>query len=151
MKKKEIIKVFLMLPFVSCIVGCSSLKPKETGLKDGQLRPCPPAPKCVSTYYKKGVHAITPLKYTGTKDEAYEKIIRIINSIKKSKIVVSDPDYIHAQVEVTVFKWIDDVEFLFSRDEKVIDFSSSASAPVGFWDWGENRRRAENIKKMFAE
>lgn len=130
-------------------IGCASFAPKEVGLVDGRLRPCPPAPKCVSSYYNHGIHHIDPLRYTGTYDEAYRRLIAIIGQIDRSKIVTRDANYIHAQFSVTALNWIDNTEFLFDDGAKTIHFSSTPAAPIGFWDWGENRRRAVLIKTLF--
>lgn len=135
------------------LAGCSpsAFKPKQTGLVNGKLRDCPPAPKCVSSYYNKGIHHIDPLTYTGSKQDAYNALIEVINQIERSKVVAASTDYIHAQFTVTIFDWVDDTEFLFDKDKKLIHFSSSASAPIGWWDWGENRRRATLIKLLFND
>lgn len=143
--------LYCLLVLLIPMTGCSSFEPKPTGLIDGELQPCPPAPKCVSSYYTKGIHHIEPIRYTGTKEEAYNKIISIINGIEKSRIITSDPNYIHAEFEITIFKWTDNTEFLFDDTEKIIHYSSSPSAKIGFWDWGENKRRALYIKNHFNE
>lgn len=130
--------------------GCASFKPRELGIQNGKLRPCPPAPKCVSSYYTKGIHHIAPLTYTGNKEEAYSRLIKILQSFDRSAIITHEPDYIHAQFTVTPLNWIDDAEFLFHKTDKTIHYASSPAAKIGFWDWGENRRRAEKIRKLFA-
>ncbi len=127
------------------------MKPKEVGLLNGKLRPCPPAPKCVSSYYAKGIHHIEPLKYSGPKENAYNKILSIINSIEKSKIVKQEENYIYAQFELSRFKWIDNMEFLFDDENKIIHYSSTPSAKIGFWDWGANKRRANIIQQQFEK
>ncbi len=146
-------KLFNQILFMMIIVvitsGCSSFRPKAVGLKDGRLQPCPPAPKCVSSYYAKGIHHVKPLRYRDSRAEAYQRLINIIKSMKKSEIVTADPDYIHVQFEVTRIKWIDNTEFLFDDEEKIIHVSSTPAAKIGFWDWGENRRRVKLIKSRF--
>lgn len=148
---KLIFKTIILVIICSMSWGCSSFKPKELGIKDGKLYPCPPAPKCVSSYYKSGIHHVSPIAYSGSKEEAYQKIISIINNIEKSSIVKTEANYILASFEVTKIKWIDYTEFLFDEEKNIIHYSSSASAKIGFWDWGENKRRALKIKKLFEE
>ena len=142
---------FITIFFIFGLSGCSNFEPKETGLVDGRLRPCPNAPKCVSSYENEGIHAIAPLIYDSTQEQAYAKLIDIINSIDNSKIVVQQDNYIHAEFKVTIFNWIDDVEFIFEEDGRTINFSSSASAKFGYWDWGENRRRMKFILEEFIK
>ncbi len=144
-------KAAVLLWLVAILLGgCSAFLPKETGLKDGKLRPCPPAPKCVSSYYKEGIHHIEPLNYTGSKEEAYGRVIDVLRDMGNAKIIVREPDYIHAEFEVSdSLGWSDDVEFLFDEETKTIHYSSSASAGIGFWDWNKNRRRAREIRRRF--
>ncbi|MBZ0165989.1 MAG: DUF1499 domain-containing protein [Candidatus Omnitrophica bacterium] len=142
-------KLSAVIPLLLLTAGCAAFNPKETGLLNGKLRPCPPAPKCVSSYYPSGIHHIAPLTYTTSKKEAYARLIAVIEGIEKSKIVTRTEDYIHAEFLVTSLEWVDVVEFLFEKDEKIIHFSSSASASVGYWDWGENKRRAKSVRALF--
>ena len=41
----------------------------------------------------------------------------------------------------------DDVEFLFSSDQSVIEVRSSSR--VGYYDFGKNRRRIEDVRKRW--
>ena len=131
------------------ITGCASFKPKEVGLLDGKLRDCPPAPKCVSSYYERGIHHIEPLIYSGSRDTAYSKLISVISGIEGSAIIIRKPNYIHTQFTLKPIKWVDNAEFLFANEGKIIHYSLTPSSKIGFWDWGENRRRAKRIKKLF--
>lgn len=154
MKTNLPVHFFILLTSISIIFsGCSyqGFKPKETGILNDRLRDCPPAPKCVSSYYTDGIHHIEPLRYTGSKQDAFDAVIETINVLKRSQVVAATPNYIHAQFKVTVFDWIDDTEFLFDKDKKIIHYSSSASAPFGWWDWGKNRKRALLIKTLFND
>jgi uncharacterized protein (DUF1499 family) len=44
---------------------------------------------------------------------------------------------------------VDDVKFLFSADQPVIDVRSASR--VGYYDFGVNRRRIEDIRKRWNE
>lgn len=146
MKRVNLLTVGLVS---ACLCGCSSLRPRETGLQDGKLRPCPPAPKCVSSYYRSGIHHIEPLTYNTSRDKAYATLVEVLNGMERSSIITRREDYLHVQFELRPIKWIDNAEFLFEEDEKVIHYCSSPAAPVGFWDWGENKRRARKIRRLF--
>lgn len=145
----QLLKFSWLIMLVLLTTGCAALKPKPIGVVDGKLHPCPPAPKCVSSYYTSGMHHIDPLTYTSTKEEAYQKLVGIIKSMENHHIITRTDDYIHVQFAVTSIKWIDDVEFLFDKSAKIIHYSSSASASIGYWDWGENKRRARKIHYLF--
>jgi len=123
-------------------------RPVLVGLVDGKLQPCPKYRNCVSTQSEDDKHKIDPLRYASSKKEALDTLIKIINSIKRTKIVKKTDDYIHAEFKTGLLKFVDDVEFLTNDEEKIIDFRSASR--VGNFDWGTNRRRMEKIRKKFV-
>lgn len=143
------LRIITLFSLCTLLAGCSVLRPRETGLVNGELRPCPAAPKCVCSTYASGIHHIQPLTYTGTREEAFAALVRVIDGMDRSRIVSRTDLYLHAQFELRPIKWVDNVEFLFSTEERVIDLCSSTTASVGYWDWGENRRRAKKIRRLF--
>ncbi len=122
---------------------------KPIGIVDGKFYPCPNTPNCVSTQAKGKEHKIEPFQYSGTLSEAKEKVEEIINSLKRSKIITNKEDYIHVVFRTAIFRFIDDVEFLFDDSEKVIHFRSRAR--LGYSDMGVNRKRMENIREMYKD
>lgn len=122
---------------------------KPVGIVDGKFYPCPNTPNCVSTQAIDAKHKMSPIKYSGTLSEAKEKIINIVNSLKRSKIIANTENYIHAEVRTAIFKFVDDVEFLFDDSEKFIQFRSRAR--VGYSDMGVNRKRMEKIREIFND
>ena len=122
---------------------------KPVGIVDGKFYPCPNTPNCVSTQASDAKHKINPFKYSGALSEAKEKIIKIINSLKRTKIITNTENYIHAEVRTATFKFVDDVEFLFDDSEKIIQFRSRARS--GHSDMGVNRKRMEKIREMFID
>ncbi len=122
---------------------------KPVGIVDGKFYPCPNTPNCVSTQATDAKHKISPISYSGTMSEAKEKIIKIVNSLKRTKIITNTENYIHAEVRTATFKFVDDVEFLFDDSEKFIQFRSRARS--GHSDMGVNRKRMEKIREMFID
>jgi len=122
---------------------------KPVGIVDGKFYPCPNTPNCVSTQATDAKHKISPINYSGTLSEAKEKIIKIVNSLKRTKIITNTDIYIHAEVRTATFKFVDDVEFLFDDSEKVIQFRSRARS--GHSDMGVNRKRMEKIREKFID
>ena len=121
---------------------------KPIGIVDGKFHPCPDTPNCVSTQAADNKHKIDPIQYSGSLSEAKEKIIKIINSLKRSKIITNKENYIHAEFRTATFRFVDDVEFLFDDSEKTIHFRSRAR--LGISDMGVNRKRMEIIRKKFV-
>ena len=122
---------------------------KPVGIVDGKFYPCPNTPNCVSTQATDAKHKISPISYSGTMSEAKEKIIKIVNSLKRTKIITNTENYIHAEVRTATFKFVDDVEFLFDDSEKIIQFRSRARS--GHSDMGVNRKRMEKIREVFID
>lgn len=120
---------------------------KPVGIVDGKFYPCPNTPNCISTQATDAKHKISPISYSGTMSEAKMKIIKILNSLKRTKIITNTENYIHAEVRTATFKFVDDVEFLFDDSEKIIQFRSRARS--GHSDMGVNRKRMEKIREMF--
>ncbi|KKM86314.1 hypothetical protein LCGC14_1280200 [marine sediment metagenome] len=119
----------------------------QIGITDGKLAPCPKSPNCVSTQVSDKKHVIQPFKYSLTLKEAKLKILVIIKSLKRTRIINETENYIHAEFRTRTFKFVDDVEFYFDDTEKIIHFRSASR--VGWSDMGVNRKRMENIRKLY--
>jgi len=122
---------------------------KPVGIVDGKFYPCPNTLNCVSTQATDAKHKISPIIYSGTMSEAKKKIDKILNSLKRTKIITNTENYIHAEVRTATFKFVDDVEFLFDDSEKIIQFRSRARS--GHSDMGVNRKRMEKIREVFID
>ena len=120
---------------------------KPIGIVNGKLYPCPNSPNCVSTQATENKHKINPIIFSGSLIEAKDKIVNIISSLKRSKIITNKDNYIHAEFRTATFKFVDDVEFLFDDSEKVIHFRSRAR--LGYGDMGVNRKRMETISNTY--
>ena len=120
---------------------------KPIGIVNGKLHPCPKSPNCVSTQAIDEKQKMEPMNYSGDLEDAKAKIIDIINSLKRSKIVTNEENYIHIEFRTATFRFVDDVEFLFDDKEKIIHFRSRAR--MGYSDMGVNRKRMEEITNLF--
>jgi uncharacterized protein (DUF1499 family) len=126
------------------IIGCTGARPASLGTKDGKLAPCPSTPNCVSSRSTDREHAVEPLSFPGTVAEAHAGIKKIILSMKRSRIITETDSYIHAEFRSAVFRFVDDVEFHFNEDTKVIHVRSASRQ--GRSDLGVNRKRVEDIR-----
>ncbi len=120
---------------------------KPIGIVNGKLYPCPKSPNCVSTQAIDEKQRIEPINYSGSLEDAKAKIIGIVSSIKRHKIITNEENYIHIEFRTATFRFVDDVEFLFDDKEKVIHFRSRAR--MGYSDMGVNRKRMEKVKNLF--
>ena len=117
---------------------------RDTGNK---LTPCPSSPNCVSSLSDDRKHAIEPLQYTGSRDEARNRLVDILDKQAAARVTINEADYIHAEFRSQIFRFVDDVEFLFSDEEKIIHVKSASR--IGYSDLGANRKRVEWIRRVF--
>ncbi len=120
---------------------------KPIGIINGKFQPCPNSPNCVSTQSTDAKHKMDPIKYSSSLEEAKKTILDIINSMKRFRIRTETEDYIHIEFRTAFFRFVDDVEFYFDDSEKNIHFRSAAR--LGYSDLGVNKKRMENITKLF--
>jgi uncharacterized protein (DUF1499 family) len=136
-----------MLSLTFILTACSTNQTIKTGVPSDRLSPCPKSPNCVSSLSEDKSHQVDPLTYSATLEEAREKLISVIKSMKRSEIVTAENNYIHATFTSFLFRFVDDVEFSFDDETKVINVRSASRA--GYSDLGVNRRRVEEIRKRF--
>jgi uncharacterized protein (DUF1499 family) len=120
---------------------------KPIGITNGKFHPCPKSPNCVSTQSTDEKHKMSPLSYNTSLEEAKGKILNILNTLKRVKIITETNNYLHVEFRTLVFRFVDDVEFYFDDSEKIVHFRSAAR--LGYSDMGVNRKRMENITKLF--
>jgi uncharacterized protein (DUF1499 family) len=137
-----------MLALTFILTACSTDQIIKTGKTNGRLSPCPKSPNCVSSLSQDKSHYVDPLSYKVSQEEAREKLISIINSMKRSQIVTAETSYIHATFTSLLLRFVDDVEFSFDDEKKVIDVRSASR--TGYSDLGVNRRRVEDIRSRFV-
>jgi uncharacterized protein (DUF1499 family) len=142
-------RAFITLFFVCCftVSGCATSGRVRSGVSGGKLLDCPNAPKCVSTQSKDERHRMEPISFSGRVQDAQSTIISIIKGMKNSEIITVSEDYVYAQFRSSVFRFIDDVEFYFNAQKKLIHFRSSAR--FGYYDWKVNRKRMEYVVEEF--
>src|SRR6185436_14104063 len=92
----------------------SGKRPTNLGVRDGKLATCPNSPNCVSSQATDATHAIQPLAYTGDAAAAMRRLKAVIESMPRTKVVDSRPDYLYAEFSTPLMGFVDDVEFFAS-------------------------------------
>lgn len=136
-----------MLAFTIMFMQCSTDPKMKPGGKGRELSPCPKSPNCVSSLSEDESHYVKPLAYEGTAEKAKKKLIGVISSMKRSEIVAAEDNYLHATFVSFLFRFVDDVEFYFDNDRRIIHLRSASR--TGYSDLGINRKRVEEIRKRF--
>ena len=140
-------------PQVAVLPGLNGVfageRPTGLGVKEGTLAGCPATPNCVVSQGGDEKHAIAPIAYTSDRATARQSLIDILGVVPRTKIVEQSDEYILAQSESRLMGFVDDTEFYFPEDEKVIH--ARAAARLGESDLGVNRRRLEQIRLAFKD
>jgi uncharacterized protein (DUF1499 family) len=141
-------RYLFMLALTFILTACSTNQTVEMNATNDRLAPCPESPNCVSSLSEDKSHYVEPLTYMATLEEAREKLISIIHSMKRSEIITAEMNYIHATFKSALFGFVDDVEFSFDDQRKIINVRSASR--TGYSDLGVNRKRVEEIRRRFV-
>jgi uncharacterized protein (DUF1499 family) len=140
--------VTLMLAVALFVLPCCGKRPKGLGVVDGRLTPCPGLPNCISSQSQDANHRVEPFQYEGSLIQAKARLLQVIEGMARVKITAVEDHYIHAEFTSKIFRFVDDVEFYFDRDHKIIHVRSASR--VGYSDLGVNRRRVEKIRQALG-
>lgn len=153
MKKRTLIRIIaliLILPIAGmATMSLFSQKPTNLGVNKGQLAPCPDSPNCVSSQADDQEHGMSPIKIEGIATETIDRLKKIMAQKPRTKLVTSEPNYLHYEVTSLIFRFVDDVEFFIDETEGVIHFRSASR--VGRSDLGVNRQRMQEIQSAYEE
>ncbi|MCG6936523.1 MAG: DUF1499 domain-containing protein [Proteobacteria bacterium] len=120
--------------------------PPTVGLSGGHLRPCPATPNCVSSQTQNESAHVRPLEYSGSPEVAWRKLQHTVQHLG-GRVVTLQKNYLHATFVTSLFRFVDDVEFLLDEQAGVIQVKSSSR--VGRSDLGTNRKRIETIRTSY--
>ena len=126
----------------------SPLSPTTILVSLDMLTPCRSKPNCVSSLNHEKRFRVKPLSYSSL-ETAKNVILDILGSGKRTRIVTNQGQYIRAESRSCVFRFIDDIEFYFDDDQKLIHIKSASR--IGFYDLGANRRRVRGIRKKYLK
>jgi uncharacterized protein (DUF1499 family) len=132
----------LLLFLLALLTGCSGSKPGSIG----QFIDCPDKPNCISSKSMISAHMLSPLKYKGTKVEAKEALLKVLESMPRTLVSTNTDNFLHVEFTSKIFQFVDDVEFYFDESE-MIHFRSASR--VGHSDMGVNRDRMNEISRLF--
>lgn len=111
------------------------------------LKPCPKSPNCKCTLDPKKRKRMDPLPFSGSISESITKLKSIISTIPNTKLVEETETYLHYEFTTNIGNYVDDVEFYFDAENKLIHFRSASRE--GYGDLGANRRRMRKIAKTW--
>ena len=112
-----------------------------------ELKPCPQSPNCVSTQTDQEAKKCDPMAYTGSMAEAKARLMKAIGEMPRTRLKTEADNYLHYTFKTRIIPFIDDVEFLFDDEAKLIHYRSASR--VGHSDMGANARRMKKVVAAF--
>ena len=126
--------------------------PTDLGVHDGKLKPPSKTPNSVSSqaslypdHPQRAYADIAPLPLKGDAAATLDRIAGIIEGMSGAEIVKREPGYLYVQFTTRLMKYVDDAEFWFDPDSKVIQVRSASR--LGKSDLGVNRERIGFIRQ----
>lgn len=149
-KGGKMLKFMLIFILLMSMISFSAF----SGEMEKQLLPaCLDKPNCVISIgadsAPNSISRIEPFHYTGEPEMARELLIKTIEEYSRAKIIKQEGSYLHSTFTSMVFRFVDDVVFLFVEDEKLIHVRSASR--TGYFDFGANRKRVEALRKSFTD
>jgi uncharacterized protein (DUF1499 family) len=120
---------------------------KQLGLQNGRLPPCPSSPNCVCSENTDAVHHVDPWPFMGDASAAKARLVNVLKSTPRTRIVTDDGWYLHATCTTAVWRFVDDLQFLIDPATQVIHVRSASR--IGYSDLGVNRARLESLRQQF--
>lgn len=142
LKVVVVLALLVVLAFAGLSIW-SRISPPQLGLVDGQLRACPGTPNCVSSQAQQ----INALPYVGDRAQTEAALDRAATQLGLSS-QSKQGDYWHHQATSLVFRFIDDIEFVFDDASQVVHVRSASRA--GYSDRGVNRARVEALRSAMT-
>ena len=116
----------------------------DLGLHNGHLAACPTTPNCVVSQGADPDHEIAPIPYHTDRKTAQETLLKVLTVVPRTIVTQQTEDYIRIESSSRLLGFVDDGEFYFPANAKVIHLRSAAR--LGESDFGVNRRRLEQIR-----
>jgi uncharacterized protein (DUF1499 family) len=147
MKKPTWVAGTGLLALLAGLLLASMAPHPSSSMIDGHLTPCPDSPNCVCSQDPRPEHQVDAFPYSGEPAAALARLMEIVRSEPRTRIVDTSPVYLRAEFRSRVFRFVDDVEFLVDPARSVIEVRSASR--VGYSDLGVNRRRVEHLRSRF--
>lgn len=135
-----------MLKLIAAAVLLISIT--ETGLAEQKIKLCPDTPNCVSSLPDEDdSHKVKTFPVIVDASTSRKVLINIINHMPRTRLITEESDYLHFTFTSLIFRFVDDVEFEITENKIHVRSASR----VGHSDLGVNRKRVEEIRRLYME
>jgi uncharacterized protein (DUF1499 family) len=126
------------------ILFCGLIMTQSNSFAENKTaKPCPDSPNCVSSLANDS-RAIEPFTLIVDPLEGWQKIISTLSKMERVKVIHSSEETVHAEATSLIFRFVDDIDLAFNKEEKRIDIRSASR--IGYSDFGINRKRLEELR-----
>jgi len=129
--------------------GCNNSTPSSIGVHNQKLSSCPSSPNCVSSDAEDQKHHIPPFQLNGDVAAGWNGVYEEVGEIPRNIVTSQSGNYLHAEIQSRVFRFIDDLELLLNPLTGSISVRSASR--TGSSDFGVNRKRVETLRKKLIE
>ncbi|HSL99631.1 MAG TPA: DUF1499 domain-containing protein [Candidatus Limnocylindria bacterium] len=130
------------------LFACTNFSADQEIHEHGILPPCPSRPNCVSSRAKKASQRVDPILFPGDSASAWSRLRKVVAAMRGARITEEKAGYLHAEFRSALFGFVDDV--VFRMDEAFGRIDVRSASRKGYYDFGVNRRRVEEIRERFA-
>lgn len=111
-----------------------------------ELPTCPQSPNCVSSQVNDS-HRIEPFSVSGDVKLAFAQLKQLLSQRTDTKLLAASETTITVEFR-TMLGFVDDGLFVLDGVNNLIHIRSAAR--LGYWDFGKNRSRMEEIRMDFT-
>ena len=143
-----IVTLIVVAILVLFVLGQMSQSGEASGLFEAKLTKCPDKPNCICTeFVADASHYIDPIGFS--QSNAAEVLSRLKNSVLEmgGSVQVEADNYVAFTFTSSIFRFVDDLEIRIDTDKNMIHLRSASR--VGRSDRGVNKKRIEQLKKLF--
>ena len=133
--------------YILLLFATARLAAVEQDITNMPLKKCPDTPNCVSSQSTESSQLIKPIAFTGSAEAALTRIKQTLLSFPRTRLVTEREHYLQVEFRSQLLKFVDDVEVIVDPAEKVLHIRSASR--TGYWDFGANRKRVEQIRGRF--
>ena len=88
-----------------------------------------------------------PIPYAGSPEQARGRLLAVLRAWPRARIVREEPGAITVECRSRIFRFVDDVDFRFDDEARLIHFRSASR--LGRRDFGVNRQRMEEMRRRY--
>lgn len=148
--------VGLLILILVIVVGLFALRAQNSetdqmipalGVLEGKLTACPDKKNCVNSDDPQQKFLVDAISDPDGK--VWTKLDEIMLSLPRTELIEEEPSYKRFTQTSAIFRFVDDIEFLYRPDLGEIAVRSASR--VGHSDMGVNAARVEEIKLLIGE